>query len=344
MKPLLLIFRLKMVICLSAICLSFSLYSQENQSLPLFQTDEILTFRLTFDMDSLLSDRGAEPEYRPAHLSMEGEQEDIELDLKIKTRGNFRLNPQNCDFPPIKLNFKKKEIEQNIFSGHDKLKLVTHCQDEAYVLKEYLAYKIYQLLNPHSFQVRLAKITYIDKRKNHRPFARYAFLLESKEALAARLDGEIIEDPAITISEDETLEETTARLYLFQYLLGNRDWDILLKKNVKLVKTTKGEFIPVPYDFDFTGWVNATYTTAYMGDLAKDFEYRAGRKLCKSQAVWDACFAHFESKKGEMIQLITDFKLLGKRERNELIQLVESFYEDIKKPQKAGALFGDCGG
>jgi hypothetical protein len=165
--------------------------------------------------------------------------------------------------------------------------------------------------------------------------------VENKKALADRLGGTLIEEKSPVYAETETEEAITAKLYLFQYLLGNRDWDIAMKKNIKIVKTTEDEVIPVPYDFDFTGWVNAPYTTAYMGDLADDFEYRAGRKFCLPDDAWQAHIQHFIDKKAEILNLIANFEYFNKREKASLIDYVESFFEEIKKPQKAHELFGE---
>ena len=49
-------------------------------------------------------------------------------------------------------------------------------------------------------------------------------------------------------------------MYIFQYLVGNGDWSHTHFHNVKLMRVGF-EYFPVPYDFDFTGFVDAPYAT-----------------------------------------------------------------------------------
>ena len=58
----------------------------------------------------------------------------------------------------------------SLFAGQKQLKLVTHCKRsrafQQYVLLEYSAYRMYNLLTPQSFRARLANIDY---RRRERP-------------------------------------------------------------------------------------------------------------------------------------------------------------------------------
>ena len=104
--------------------------------------------------------------------------------LQIQTRGNFRLNKRNCDFPPLRLNLKKEAVKGTLFEGQDKLKLVVPCKLgqeywAQYVLSEYLAYRMLNVLTPLSFRVRLARVTYIDSTGKDDPVEeRYGFVIE----------------------------------------------------------------------------------------------------------------------------------------------------------------------
>jgi len=83
--------------------------------------------------------------------------------LKVRLRGNFR-RMECADIPPLKLNFKKKALVAAGLAKFDDYKLVTHCITDkaaarALVLKEYLAYKLYNSLTENSFRVQLLNIT-----------------------------------------------------------------------------------------------------------------------------------------------------------------------------------------
>ena len=97
---------------------------------PLFSARERIEFTLEADFDQLRGDRDDENPERPAVFRMTtADGQEIAWDIQLRTRGNFRLKRSTCRFPPIRLNFKKKEVIGSEFEFQDKLKLVTHCQD-----------------------------------------------------------------------------------------------------------------------------------------------------------------------------------------------------------------------
>jgi hypothetical protein len=83
------------------------------------------------------------------------------LDVELRARGNFRR--ENCYFPPIKIKIKKEASKSTLFKGNKKLKLVLPCllqkDKNDNVIKEYIAYKLYELISPYHFKTRLADIT-----------------------------------------------------------------------------------------------------------------------------------------------------------------------------------------
>jgi hypothetical protein len=49
---------------------------------------------------------------------------------------------------------------------------------------------------------------------------------------------------------------------LFQYMIGNTDWEIVSCRNIMLLQPAdSSKIIPVPYDFDFSGLVSAPYAS-----------------------------------------------------------------------------------
>ena len=126
----------------------------------LFESDAIVNLTILSNFASIMEDRGEDRSYHKGelyYLNLEGDT--IRRKLKLKTRGNFRLDPTNCKYPPIMVKFGKLNTADSIFADQSKLKLVTQCQLENYVLLEYLAYKVYGLLTSNSYRVRLAHIT-----------------------------------------------------------------------------------------------------------------------------------------------------------------------------------------
>ena len=115
----------------------------------LFRSEEPLEMTLTGDVASLFSDRiDPEATYFDFELSCGSDQVE-KLPVRVKTRGNFRRISGNCAYPPIRLNFEGANLEEtSVFFGEGKLKLVMPCRGEKYVHREYIIYKLYNLLTP----------------------------------------------------------------------------------------------------------------------------------------------------------------------------------------------------
>jgi len=73
------------------------------------------------------------------------------LSIEVKARGNFRRLLGNCTYAPLMLRFETmKSLNPPYFSGQKELKLVMPCQGDEYVIREWLVYKLYNLLTPLS--------------------------------------------------------------------------------------------------------------------------------------------------------------------------------------------------
>ena len=109
---------------------------------PIFAKHDILTVRIEAPLTTLIKDRPEEKYLNGMFYFVDSNGDEQKLDLKFRARGKYRLQKRTCNFPPIRLNFKKGQVKETEFSGQDKLKLVTHCQSrrknfEQLVLREY---------------------------------------------------------------------------------------------------------------------------------------------------------------------------------------------------------------
>ena len=117
---------------------------------PLFADDSILEVTITAPFAQIMKERSDE-EYVAATMQyMTADGMSDNLDIGIRTRGKFRLRGDVCRFAPLRVNFKKKQIRDTVFDGQDKVKLVTHCQNnskryEQTVVSEYIAYLLCQI-------------------------------------------------------------------------------------------------------------------------------------------------------------------------------------------------------
>src|SRR6185503_11877693 len=233
----------------------------------LFDSDQILEIRVATDLKTLMDDRDSlKATDHPGTLSyVDASGQKLSLDVQLKTRGHWRRQKKNCDFAPIKIDFPKAKEQPagSVFAGQGDLKLVTHCRTkdatfEQYVLREYLVYRLYNLLTPVSFRARLARTTYVDAANKQDSITRYSFLLEDEKHLAERAGGSLLENRGARFEDVEP--NAAALMSAFQYLIGGTDWSLVALHNVVLVQMKdNGNVIPVPYDFDWSGIVSTKY-------------------------------------------------------------------------------------
>jgi len=307
----------------------------ETQS-SLFTSDEVIEFSLETNFVKLKADRGLDPEYRPAILTLTSDDGTPRaIDIKVKTRGHFRL--ENCRFPPLKVNLPKKSLGGTVFDGEDKLKLVAHCRNrdsaEQNVLEEYLAYRTYNVLTDNSFRVRLARITYIDSRGKDDPITRYAFFIEEKEAVAERVGGIMLDVPQV--HPTNLSDDASARMALFQYMVGNTDWDMVYFHNVKLLRTDDGIYIPVPYDFDFAGLVAASYATPDERLGLRTIKDRMYRGFCRPQVDFASMYSDFTELRPEIEEIYMGVEGLEDGKKKNALKYVDGFYDIISSERRS---------
>ncbi|MDW3649752.1 MAG: hypothetical protein R8P61_21960 [Bacteroidia bacterium] len=300
----------------------------------MFDSEEIITIKIETPLSELIADRSEEAPDQPVVISYKVGKEKIIIDGEIAVRGNYRRRPDICPFPPLKLKIKKEERAGTIFEAQKKIKLVTHCQGEEYLMREYMIYKFYNMLTPYSYKVRLIKVQYRDRDKGMPGMTAYAFLIESDKALKERLGGKLISEDA-QIPSAEVAHDQLTLLHMFQFMIGNLDWGITQRKNMSLLKLEANqEIMPIPYDFDFAACVQAPYT-----GLEKGFERRYYRNICRTRAEYETLFEFLRSKRSKMEELFMTFDLIPKSKRQEALGYISEFFSIIEDEQKIEDIF-----
>jgi hypothetical protein len=306
---------------------------------PLFSADDPLKLTISLDFDPVLRDRAENRDYQPATLyytSDEGAQ--FALDLGIKTRGYYRLHWLDCDIPPLRLNFKKKQVEGTIFEGQDKLKLVTHCRNRSgrfqqYVFQEYLLYRMYNLLTDASFLTRLVEITYVDSRRRHDSVTKYGFLIEDEDRMAERNGATLIESGA-TIHPEATRRDAMTLLTVFQYMIGNTDWVVTTRHNIRLIYVdAESDIVAVPYDFDWAGIISTPYATPDPQLKLHSVSERRFMGFCRTGDEFAAAFEFLRERQEEVLSLFRNFPLLEAKYAERSTEYLEEFYETIGQPK-----------
>ncbi len=292
----------------------------------LFVSDEIINIELRSDFSAIEKDRVKNPEYHDGELIYYNSNgESTTLSVKVMARGNFRRDPANCSFPPLFLNFKKHEVKNTLFDNQDELKLVTPCQQEDDVLKEYLIYKMYNQVTDSSLKVRLVKILYYDTRKGEELFNKYSFFIERKEHLAERNNSF---EKDIFMTPYDLNRQEVGKMAVFQYIIGHKDWFVTTRHNIIIMQPNDTSLEPyaVPYDFDFSAFVNAGYTKPKGVPDELLSNRRIYKGICYSTDEFKDIFTYYQKLKPEFESIINNMELLSKSQRRQLITYIDYFY------------------
>ena len=275
----------------------------------------------------------------PARLSysLNGqEDQSIDIPLLVKTRGSWRLRRDICTIPPLFLIFPEDQTEGTLFAGQDVLPLTTHCSSKLgktddYVLKEYLAYRIYNLFSEESVRVRLAFIRYRRPNDKKPPKPHYAFLNEHFHSVAARNGAELWETPRLDLALTDPMEMAT--MELFQYMIGNTDFSSLGQHNMALLRSKDGEVSPLPCVFDFSGLGAAKYAGPDPRLPLQSNRQRLYRGFCHPDLDWDELFQKFIDKEANVFELLDATPGLTKRAQKSTRKYLREFYKILDSPK-----------
>ena len=263
---------------------------------------------------------------------------DFDLDCKeaeIKVRGKYRK--EACYPPPVMVKFNHKNLPR-------RLKLVWPCKTnsslfEQYVLKEYLVYRMYNLLTEKSFRVRLVKVSFVDTKNKIRSDERFGFFIEDIDQVAKRNECVEMQEDSLLHTESVQRKQMTD-LALFQYMIGNTDWNVPVKRNLKfLYCNSSGNPVAVPYDFDYSGIVYAKY--AIPAETLPIFSVRERYYLGFPRTIEELRIAvkNIHDRKQELFKVIRDQKGLDSFHKNEMIRYLEEFLTDTGSDKGLEELF-----
>lgn len=267
-------------------------------------------------------------------------QQPVTEEIQIAARGEFRR--QNCVMPSLFLDFKNPKAPK--LSGLKRLKLVCGCSqskyDEELLLKEYLIYKMYNMLTEMSFGVRLTKMTYQDAQNKMKPYTQYGFLIEDVDAVAKRNGSREYEKQVLNGTMTDRSQLTLVAM--FQYMIGNTDWSLPNNHNIRYVQllndTISFPYV-IPYDFDYCGLVNAPYAIPQPEFGIEKVTDRYYRGMPRDKAEIEEMIKLFKEKKDFIYALVNGFELLSKKARAEMIDYIDTFYKDLDDKRKITYVF-----
>lgn len=306
-----------------------------------FVDEKPIELVLTTDLKGLLSNK-KETAYQPATVTFTfADSTSVQEEVRVQTRGKFRL--ANCFMPPLRLNFRNNSSPKCKVLG--KLKLVTGCgnttEEEQLIIKEYLSYRIYNLLTEKSFRVRLLRIRYDDTRKKIKSYTQYGFFLEDVDEMASR--NKCVEvDESIKFLTESTNRAQMTLVALFEYMIGNTDWSVPNNHNIKLIRPANDSVsLPyvVPYDLNHTGLVNAAYAVPSEELGIESVRERLYRGFPRTMEELQDVISIFNAQKEKIWSLINNCEWLSTRYRKDLIVYLEGFYKSINNKSTVKHVF-----
>ena len=302
---------------------------QDNKITELFLKQDPLAIKLRYS-NKFLRKETNDSTYIDSEMEyLAGDEDWKTLEVKIRARGNYRR--ENCFFPPVKMKIKKSVAAGTLFEGNKELKLVLPCVLQSdyndKVLKEYIAYKLYELVSPYHFNTRLLEIDFTDEKgQKVKNYEIKGFFIEDIDRVKDRCDGKQIKRSIHPLEQDDLC---SVRNDFFQFMIGNTDYSSAYRHNEKLL-FVDNNIMPVPYDFDMSGLVDASYAVVsqVQGEVLDitQVTQRLYRGFKRNPAVYQSVRNEFLKNKSEMLAIVDD---------------LESSFEDPKEFSQARRFIND---
>ena len=302
-------------------------------TLDLFGETDPMNITLTLDLKKYQREKD-KGEYLPVHFQYQfNDTLSLEKEMRIKARGEFRRG--HCGLAPFWLDLHRADAEHEEQQDFARIKIVTHCKGsqayEEYVLKEYLCYRIYNIISPNSFRVRLVRMTYVDTGRDNKVTEGWAFMIEPVEMLAQRLNATEIKDEGLLSRQMRPVEMNM--LALFQYMIGHTDYSVPLRHNVKILGLSgfgTAGYIAVPYDFDYSGLVDAYYALpAEVLDITSVTErYYVGP--CRSDVDFVLAIEQLNLYREEILKLVWNFEYLDQKDKKNVVNYLEEYFNQAE--------------
>lgn len=320
-------------------------YGQKNSinKIDFFKEEVILNVTVEAYWSKLIKQKNKIGQITPARfITKLPDSSIVNEPLDLVVRGHFRRN--YCFVPPLKLIFKKTDSSR--MHPLKSIKLVSTCRlnsgYQQYLLKEYLVYKMYNLLTDKSFRVRLLNINYKDSTEKKDGFSGYAFLIEDVKDMAKR-------DSCIEWTKGKIFTESTDRkqmtlVALFEYMIGNTDWSVPTPHNIKLIQRKEepsSRPFAVAYDFDYSGLINTDYAVPDPLMNTETVTQRVYRGFSRTMEEINETLELFKKQKENIYGLVNNFELLTNGSKKNMINYLDGFFELINKPREVKAAFID---
>jgi hypothetical protein len=135
--------------------------------------------------------------------------------------------------------------------------------------------------------------------------------------------------------------ETMTLVGLFEYMIGNTDMSLLKLHNLILVRSSSGITYPVPYDFDYSGVVNARYAVPAQALNLATVRERLYRGPCLTQQDLAPFLTRLGGMREDIMSVYDGVPELDAGYRKDRRSYLDGFFKIIEKPGDAKRAFID---
>jgi hypothetical protein len=329
---------MRILFALAALASSSAAIAQVGPK-PLFQSDAPIKFTIQGPINSIARKAARSVEPEAAMLSMATPVESHPI--RLSARGLSRRTGGICDFPPLRVEFTQPPPTTSLFSGQRRLKLVTHCKPspghQQHLLLEYSAYRLLNQLTPLSHKVRLATIDYAEP-SGKLSISRWGFFIEDLDDVAKR-NGLTEARVGDRIAAAQLEPSQAARVALFMYMIGNLDWSMRAGPkgegcchNSRLLSGGSA-LVPIAYDFDYSGLVDAPYAAPPEQIRVKNVRQRFYQGYCRHNEQLVAAAAEMRANRPALEAVYAQVPGLEERTRRKALNFLAGFFEQIATDQ-----------
>ena len=252
------------------------------------------------------------------------------------------------------VDLRRREVPGTLFEGQNRLKLVVQCRPQErysdYIIKEFLAYQMFERLTAPGFGTRLVNVTYDYSDDDGESRTHLGLLVEHKDTVADRAGATNVDLNRVSLTDLEPVQSTLVALFMM--MIGKTDFSLAAGPegdecchNAKLLDR-EGSFVPIPYDFDASGFVNATYAA----DPNPSFGIRSNRQrlfrgYCLHNEYIDDAIPVFLNTQQDLFALVENSAITGRRAKRDAISYLEDFFELIGDSDEIDdEIISDCRG
>jgi hypothetical protein len=331
----------------------YSLLAAELEAAPLFASKDLLEITLAGTFRTINRSRDKEREYDRGLMSWVENAQENSLEVKYEVRGNFRLREDICNFAQLWVDMDKDDVDGTVFAQQNSLKLVVQCKNaasfERYIVKEHQAYQLFNVISDLSYRSRLLRVTYLDTDRDSER-THLGVFIEHKDGVAERNEMENVDLNSIGLAELDQLQGTIVSLFMF--MVGNTDFSLISAPedecchNAKLFQVEgENHYFPAPYDFDSTGYVNASYAQINPSLRIRSVRQRLYRGFCVSENIMNEALSHFRTNEEQLLAIAADTTYVNERTARTSVEYLQDFFAIINDPEELqDEILDDCRG